>query len=147
MNPLGNWLILKNKKLFVIPPSLGPFGLRPYPAPSERWHGFCFAPPATAGRGSIGIHRDRCRPRIHRDPCAAGSLAIVTPGRRDPLRRPWIPRRWPLSTRTQRVNGFNSPSGCTGSLAIMTRSTENPAGEGITQRVTGAGESWPVRQL
>jgi len=53
--------------LFVIPPSLGPFGLRPYPAPSERWHVSCFTPP-----------RDR-------GPLAIVSPATVPPGRPDPM--------------------------------------------------------------
>jgi hypothetical protein len=117
---------LKNKKLFVIPPSLGPFGLRPYPAPLNNWHGSCFAPS---------------------DPAA---LAIAPPciiGRIDPVPQAADPSGGPPCTENPAGERVHCTQRVRESLAIMTQSTENPAGEGITQRVTGAGESWPVRQL
>jgi hypothetical protein len=38
-----------------MPPSLGPIGHRPYPAPSRNWHGSCFAPPASRALAIVPV--------------------------------------------------------------------------------------------
>ena len=94
----------------MIPPSLGPFGLWPYPAPSNNWHGSCFAPSDPA---ALAIAPPCIIGRIDPVPQAADPAALATEHANPAGERVHCTQRvresLAMGTQTQRVR--ESPSG------------------------------------